>query len=893
MDPVKTLVRDVVCNMEVNPETARASAEYAGRKYYFCCPHCAERFKADPEKYLSPAQPEQMQGSAHAAPGTVVDPVCGMHVDPQKARGSAEHQGKQYFFCSKGCEQKFTAEPDRYTTSKPASPGLVTLGGIAPAKKAPPPAAGIKAASIKKDQPPAGKGTLVYLCPMCPDVRETRNVPCPSCGMALEPQRIEYTCPMHPEIVRDQPGSCPICGMALEPRVIAGVHEEDDSELRAMTRRFWVGVVLSIPLLLLSMGSMVPGNPFQALPAGLLQWLQLALATPVVLWGGWPFFQRGWASLVNRHLNMFTLIALGTGTAYLYSVVATVAPGIFPQTFQTHGGIVEVYFETSAIIVTLVLLGQVLELRARRQTSSAIRALLDLSPKKARRLRPDGTDEEISLDQVGAGDRLRVRPGDHVPVDGAVEEGSSAVDESMITGESIPVEKAPGAKVIGGTVNQTGSFVMRAEKLGSETLLAQIVRMVSEAQRSRAPIQSLADKVSGYFVPAVVLVAVASFISWGIFGPDPRLAHALVNAVAVLIIACPCALGLATPMAIMVGTGRGAHAGVLVKNAEALEKMEKVDTLVLDKTGTLTEGKPRLTGVLATGGTAELDLLLMVAAVERSSEHPLAAAIVKGAEERGLKVGSAQKFESLTGQGVSGEVEGRQVLVGNASLLKTRGIDAGPVEAQAEALLRKGQTVMLAAIDGKAAGLISVADTIKPSTREAITSLRQSGLHLVMLTGDNRTTAEAIARDLGIEEFEAEVLPDKKAEVVKKFQAQGRIVAMAGDGVNDAPALAQANVGIAMGTGTDVAMETGDITLIKGDLRAIVRARNLSRATMRNIRQNLFFAFIYNLLGVPIAAGILYPFFGLLLQPVFAAAAMSFSSVSVIGNSLRLRQVRL
>ncbi|HWS18792.1 MAG TPA: copper-translocating P-type ATPase, partial [Candidatus Elarobacter sp.] len=622
-------------------------------------------------------------------------------------------------------------------------------------------------------------------------------------------------------------------------------------------------------------------------------WLQLALATPVVLWGGWPFFQRGWASIINRHLNMFTLIAMGTGTAYVFSVIATLAPGIFPASFLGHSGRPEVYFEVSAFIVTLVLLGQVLELRARRQTGSAIKALLDLSPKMARRLRVDGSDDEIPLEHVQRGDRLRVRPGDRVPVDGTVEEGSSAVDESMITGESMPVEKTTGVKVVGGTVNQTGSFVMRAEKLGSETLLAQIVRMVAEAQRSRAPIQSLADKVSGYFVPAVLLVAVLTFIVWAVWGPEPRFAYALVNAVAVLIIACPCALGLATPMAVMVGAGRGARAGVLVRNAEALEIMEKVDTLVLDKTGTLTEGKPRLTQIIATESFSENDVLGLVAGLERSSEHPLAAAIVNAAEVRGLKLSVAASFESLTGKGVIGRVEGREVAVGNAALFATRQISAQYLLARADELRHQGQTVMLAAIDGKPAGLISVADPIKSSALEAVASLKRSGLRLVMLTGDNRATAEAVAKQLGIAEFEAEVLPENKLAIVKRLQSEGRVIAMAGDGVNDAPALARADVGIAMGTGTDVAMESGDITLIKGDLNALMRARNLSRATMSNIRQNLFFAFIYNLLGVPIAAGVLYPFTGLLLQPVFAAAAMSFSSVSVIANALRLRRAKL
>jgi Cu+-exporting ATPase len=826
---------------------------------------------------------EEMSGTMKSAPNTVRDPVCGMYVDPVKSRGSSEHKGQTYYFCSPLCLERFNADPEKYLSPKPPPSQLVQLGEIGPAAHK----AGATPDQISQ------KGTITFVCPMDPEVREAKPGACPKCGMALEPETVEYTCPMHPEIIRDGPGNCPICGMALEPRVAAGVHAEDDSELRSMQRRLWVGVVLSIPLLAISMGGMAAGNLMHNLPAGWMNWLQLLLATPVVLWGGWPFFQRGWASLVNRHLNMFTLIAMGTGTAYIFSVIATVVPGIFPASFLGHGGRPEVYFESAAIIVTLVLLGQVLELRARRQTSSAIKALLDLNPKTARRVHADGADEEIPLDHVQRGDRLRVRPGDRIPVDGIVEEGSSAVDESMITGESMPVEKAPGAKVVGGTVNQTGSFIMWAEKLGSETLLAQIVRMVAEAQRSRAPIQSLADKVSGYFVPAVLLVAVLTFIVWAIWGPEPRFAYALVNAVAVLIIACPCALGLATPMAVMVGTGHGARAGVLVRNAEALESMEKVDTLVLDKTGTLTEGKPRMTSILATGGISQIDLLLLVAAVEKLSEHPVAAAIVKEAEQRQLKIPSADKFQSFTGQGVAGEVLGRQIAVGTTDFLTGRGIDLSPILLQAQTFSQKGQTVVLAAVNGKAAGVIAVADPIKPSAREAVASLKRSGLRLVMLTGDNRATAEAVAKQLGIAEFEAEVLPENKLAIVKRLQSEGRVVAMAGDGVNDAPALARADVGIAMGTGTDVAMESGDITLIKGDLNALMRARNLSRATMSNIRQNLFFAFIYNLLGVPIAAGVLYPFTGLLLQPVFAAAAMSFSSVSVIANALRLRRAKL
>ncbi|HEY2912679.1 MAG TPA: heavy metal translocating P-type ATPase [Candidatus Angelobacter sp.] len=820
------------------------------------------------------------------------DPVCNMNVDPATAAGSSEYRGQTYYFCSLGCVKRFNGDPEKYLASKPSAAGvpksqMVHIGSIIPAPAAAPPPT-----KPELDQS-RGKGTVTYVCPMDPEVRESKPGACPKCGMALEQETVEYTCPMHPEIVRNGPGSCPICGMALEPRVAAGIQPEDNSELHSMQLRFWVGGALSLPLLAISMGGMAAGSPLHNLPVGWMEWLQLALATPVVLWGGWPFFQRGWASLVNRHLNMFTLIAMGTGTAYLFSLIATLVPGIFPPSFLGHGGRPEVYFESAAIIVTLVLLGQVLELRARRQTSSAIKALLNLNPKTARRLRPDGSDEEIPVEHIKRGDRLRVRPGDRVPVDGVVEEGNSAVDESMITGESMPVEKLSGAKVVGGTVNQTGSFIMRAEKLGSETLLAQIVRMVAEAQRSRAPIQSLADKVSGYFVPAVLLVAVLAFVAWAIWGPEPRFAYALVNAVAVLIIACPCALGLATPMAVMVGTGRGAHAGVLVRNAEALELMERVDTLVLDKTGTLTEGKPRMTSILSTSGVTQVDLLLLVAAVEKLSEHPVAAAIVREAEQRKLKLPQAVNFQSFTGQGVAGEVLGRKILVGTPDFLAGMGVDTAPISLQAETLRNQGQTVVLAAMDGKAAGVIAVADPIKSSARDAVDALKQSGLRLVMLTGDNRATAESIAKQLGIIEFEAEVLPEQKLAIIKKLQSEGRTVAMAGDGVNDAPALAQANVGIAMGTGTDVAMESGDITLIKGDLNALMRARNLSRVTMRNIRQNLFFAFIYNLLGVPIAAGVLYPFTGLLLQPIFAAAAMSFSSVSVIANALRLRRANL
>jgi Cu+-exporting ATPase len=704
--------------------------------------------------------------------------------------------------------------------------------------------------------------------------------------------RTQWTCPMHPQIVRDARGTCPICGMALEPRTVAA-DDGADAELIDMTRRFWIGLVLTLPLLAFVMGDMLPGQPLRHLiPGRVSAWLQFVLATPIVLWAGWPFFERGWASIVNRSLNMFTLIALGTGMAYVYSVAGTVAPGLFPDSFRTHGSEVGLYFEAAAVITVLVLLGQVLELRARSQTSSAIKALLNLAPPTARRIRPDGSEEDVPLEAVQVGDRVRVRPGERVPVDGAVLEGVSAVDESMVTGESIPVEKVPGSRMTGGTVNQTGSFVIRAERVGSETLLARIVQMVSEAQRTRAPIQRLADEVSAWFVPAVVVIAVLTFIGWTLWGPEPRLAYGLVNAVAVLIIACPCALGLATPMSIMVGTGRGALAGVLIKNAEALELMEKVDTLIVDKTGTLTEGKPRLLTVVAVG-IAEGDVLRLAASLEMASEHPLAAAIVSGAKDRGIVITPAAEFRSVTSKGVVGSVDGSRVALGNRRLMQDENVALGDLAERAEMLREDGHTVMFLAVNGRAAGAVGVADPIKPSTPEALNMLRAAGVRVVMVTGDNRTTAQAVARNLGITEVEADVLPEQKIAVVKRLQAEGRIVAMAGDGVNDAPALAQAQVGIAMGTGTDVAMESAAITLVKGDLRGIVRAGRLSRATMRNIRQNLFFAFVYNALGVPVAAGVLYPVVGLLLSPIIASAAMTFSSVSVIANALRLRRVEL
>ncbi len=824
-------------------------------------------------------------GSAAAGTGgtTVKDPICGMDVDPARAAGSAERDGQTYYFCSRHCLEKFLSLKDKplAVAQTPAPPsGLGATGR---------PAA-----------PATPKQAVLYACPMDPEVRRSAPGACPKCGMALEPMtpaapatRTQYTCPMHPEVVRDAPGACPICGMALEPQTTAAV-EEGNPELREMSRRFWVSLVLTLPVLALAMSEMLPGQPLQhLLSSGVITWIELILATPVVLWGGKPFFERGWASVVNRSPNMFTLIAIGTGTAYGYSLIASLFPGIFPASFRDAEGHVALYFEAAAVIATLVLLGQVLELRARSKTSSAIKALLGLAPKTARRLRGDGADEDVPLEQIVPSDKLRVRPGEKVPVDGVVLEGSSAVDESMVTGEPIPNEKGAGSRVTGGTVNGTGSFVMRAERVGSETLLAQIVRMVSEAQRSRAPIQRLADVVSSYFVPTVVLAAVVTFILWSLFGPQPRLATALVNAVAVLIVACPCALGLATPMAIMVGTGRGATAGVLIKNAEALEILEKVDTVVVDKTGTLTEGKPRLASVVALPGQDENELLSLAASLERSSEHPLAAAIIAAAEQKKLRTYEAKEFQSHTGRGVSGNVDGHHVVMGNAKLFDELQIDSSPLASKAEELRKNGQTVMYIAVDGRAAGLLGVADPIKPSTPEAIQLLHAAGVRIVMLTGDSRVTADAVAKALAIDEVIAEVLPDQKIEVVKRLQAEGRIVAMAGDGINDAPALAQAQVGIAMGTGTDVAMASAGVTLVKGDLRGIARARRLSRGTMRNIRQNLFFAFFYNALGVPIAAGVLYPFFGWLLSPMIASAAMAFSSVSVISNALRLRKLAL
>jgi Cu+-exporting ATPase len=809
------------------------------------------------------------EGGRQIQPMKAKDPVCGMTVDPGRSLRH-EHEGKSYFFCNPRCLEKFRAAPQKYTEPM-----------------------GHTVAGASSSQPTS----TVYICPMHPEVRQPEPGTCPKCGMALEPdialaavRRIEYVCPMHPQIVRDAPGFCPICGMALEPRTVTA-EAAPNPELADMTRRFWIGLALTIPLLLLDMGGHFLN--LHRIPAGLANWLQLVLATPVVLWAGWPFFVRGWYSVVHRSLNMFTLIAMGTGVAWTYSLVATVAPGVFPPGFRAASGSVAVYFEAAAVITVLVLLGQVLELRARQRTGSAIRALLDLTPKTARRVGTDGQDEEVPLEAVVVGDRLRVRPGEKVPVDGVVLEGKSAVDESMVTGESMPVTKGPSDKVVGGTMNQSGSFVMGAARVGRETMLAQIVAMVASAQRSRAPIQRLADRVAAWFVPAVMAVAALAFLGWSLGGPKPALAYATVAAVSVLIIACPCALGLATPMSIMVGVGRGAQTGVLVKNAEALERLEKVDTLVLDKTGTLTEGKPKVIAIAVIDRIAENEVLRLAASLERDSEHPLAAAVVRAAEERKLSLADSHDFEARAGKGVVGTVEGRRVAVGTSLLLAEVGIPDGPLQAEAEVLRREGATVVFAAVDGKRVAVIAIADPVKATAPEAIRTLAADGIRVVMLTGDNRITAEAVARRLGIAEVQAEVLPEHKAKVIEQLRREGRAVAMAGDGVNDAPALAAADVGIAMGTGTDVAIESADVTLLKGDPMGIVRARRLSRATMRNIRQNLFFAFVYNAAGVPIAAGVLYPAFGILLSPTFAAAAMALSSVSVVGNALRLRMARL
>ncbi|WP_257167557.1 heavy metal translocating P-type ATPase [Bradyrhizobium sp. SRS-191] len=831
-------VKDPVCGMSVDPATAKHRFEHDGQTFHFCSAGCRTKFAGDPAKYLAPAAAATNAGACcgdhdyhahdHDA-AKVIDPVCGMSVDPATSKHRFDHQGHTFHFCSAGCRTKFAADPAKYLD-----------------KREPPP------------EMPAG--TI-------------------------------YTCPMHPEIRQEGPGTCPICGMALEPDVIS-LDDAPNPELADMSRRFWIGAVLAAPVVVLEMGGHLVGGHGLIDPV-LSNWIQLALATPVVLWAGWPFFVRGWQSVQTRNLNMFTLIAMGTGVAYVYSVIATLMPQAFPPAFRGHGGSVAVYFEAASVITILVLLGQVLELRAREATSGAIKALLQLAPKTARRLDADGNDHEVEIAELAVGDRLRVRPGEKVPVDGVILEGRSSLDESLVTGESMPVTKDEGERVIAGTLNQTGSFVMRADKVGRETLLSQIVQMVADAQRSRAPIQRLADQVAGWFVPTVIAAAITAFVAWYAFGPEPRFAFGLVAAVSVLIIACPCALGLATPMSIMVGVGRGAQAGVLIKSAEALERLEKVDTLVVDKTGTLTEGKPKVTSIVTADGVDEAEALQLAASVERASEHPLAEAIVRHAAERKIKLADVKGFDAPTGKGARGEVDGKAIALGNPTYLASLGIITDTLGVESKRLREDGATVITMAVDGKPAALFAIADPIKASTPDALKALAADGIKVIMLTGDNRTTATAVARKIGITEVEAEVLPEQKSAVVARLRASGKVVAMAGDGVNDAPALAAADVGIAMGTGTDVAMESAGVTLLQGDLGGIARARKLSAAVMSNIRQNLFFAFIYNAAGIPIAAGILYPVFGILLSPIIAAAAMSLSSVSVVGNALRLRATSL
>ncbi|MDA0335816.1 MAG: heavy metal translocating P-type ATPase [bacterium] len=824
--------RDPVCGMDVAIDAETPRHDHGGTLYYFCCDGCRAAFAAEPEKFLQQEAPAHGSCCHDDEPAAGhLDPVCGMTVLPEAAAGTYEHAGQTYYFCGTNCLKKFAADPAGW------------LAGSATAETAPPGA--------------------------------------------------EYTCPMHPEVRQIGPGTCPDCGMALEPSVVT-LSDGEDPELIDMRRRLWISAALALPVLVLAMGDHIPGNPVNNwLSHAGNTWLQFALATPVVLWGGWPFFARAWQSVYNRSPNMFTLIGIGVGAAFGYSVVAALMPDIFPASFRGHGGLVAVYFEAAAVIIALVQLGQVLELKARSRTSSALKALLGLVPPTTLRLGDDGTEEEIPLEQVQVGMRLRVRPGDSIPVDGDVVDGHSSVDESMVSGEPLPVEKIVGMGVTGGTVNGTGTLVIEAQRVGADTLLSRIVQMVADAQRSRAPIQRVADRVAAWFVPAVVLSAVLTFVVWAAVGPEPAMAYALVNAVAVLIIACPCALGLATPMSIMVGTGRGAGAGVLIRNAEALEILEKVDTVVVDKTGTLTQGRPEVVAVEVIGGMTADEIVRLAASLERGSEHPLAAAVVAAAATRQLELVSPSDFESITGMGVRGMIDGRRVALGNAALFAAEGIDVAALQERAVALREEGQTVVSVAVDGQLAGLLGVADPIKDSTPEAIRMLHDAGLRIVMLTGDNEVTARAVARELGIDDVVADVLPEGKSAVIERLQAEGRIVAMAGDGINDAPALARAHVGIAMGTGTDVAMESAGITLVQGDLRGIARARRLSRGTMRNIRQNLFFAFAYNSLGVPVAAGILYPFFGILLSPILASAAMTFSSVSVISNALRLRRLKL
>ncbi len=847
---------DPVCGMEVK-EGSPHSAEHDGHLWHFCSAHCVKKFKSEPEQFT-------------------MDPVCGMHVKPESSH-RIKHDEKSYRFCSKKCLDKFSEDPLSYVKKDHVCEHHHATG----------------------THHPANGPEAMFFCPMCPGQEQKGPGICKQCGMALEAmatpqlaQKTEYVCPMHPEVVSDVPGSCPKCGMALEPRTVTG--EEENPELIDMTRRFRISTALAVPLFLLAMvADLAPGW----LPGGFsmhaVQWTEFVLATPVVLWGGWPFFERFALSIKTWNLNMFTLVGLGVSVAWIYSVVALLLPEIFPPLMRMEDGLVNVYFEAAAVITALVLLGQVLELRARSRTNEAIKLLLGMAPKTARRIHADGSETDVPMEEVQAGDILRIRPGEKVPVDGVVTEGEGHVDESMVTGEPLPVEKFVGEKLIGATVNGNGSLLMRAEKVGADTLLSQIVNMVAEAQRSRAPIQKMADTVAGYFVPAVVGAALITFAVWFFVGPQPRLAHAIINAVAVLIIACPCALGLATPISIMVGTGRGATVGVLIKNAGALEIMEKVTMVVVDKTGTVTEGKPALTTVRATGSMTEDEVLRLAASIERASEHPLAEAIVRAAATQTLELQRVENFSAVVGKGVRATVAGRSILLGNAKLMQDNGIDTDASQAEVEEHQRGGETVMYVVADGRLAGLLGVSDPIKASTPDAIKALHGEGIEVMMLTGDNHNTAAAVAAKLGIDRFEADVLPEGKAAVVKKLQDEGWIVAMAGDGINDAPALAQAHVGIAMGTGTDVAMESAGVTLVKGELTGIVRARRLSRATMRNIRQNLFFAFIYNSVGVPIAAGVLYPVFGLLLSPVIAAAAMSFSSVSVITNALRLRKAKL
>ncbi len=846
---------DPVCGMTVTDDS-KFHTVHQDTTYHFCSENCLHKFEKNPSEYLK-------------VPDELHDPVCGMTVTDD-SKFHIVHQDTTYHFCSENCLHKFEKNPDEYLHKKPQQ----------------------EAANDVDDN-------ATYTCPMHPEIEQTGPGVCPKCGMALEPKGVpvvatktQYTCPMHPEIIQDEPGTCPKCGMALEAVTVEA--DEDTSELDYMSKRFWISAVLAIPVLISAMAAEFwPEAMAEIINPSLRQWIEMIVSAPVVIWGGWIFYVRAIQSVITRNLNMFTLIGLGVSVAYTYSVFATVAPGIFPPQVFNDVGVVPVYFEAAAVITTLILLGQVLELRARSQTNAAIKLLLGLAPKTARIVRDDGSEEDIPMEQVQVGDTLRIRPGEKVPVDGKVIEGTSNVDESMVTGEPIPVEKTAGEHLIGATVNGTGSLLMKAEKVGADTLLSQIVQMVADAQRSRAPIQKLVDLVSGYFVPVVVVIAIITFIVWSMWGPEPAIAYAVINSVAVLIIACPCALGLATPMSIMVGTGRGAMMGVLFKNAEALEVLRSVDTLVVDKTGTLTEGKPRLVAVQSEPGFDDDNILRLAASLEKASEHPLAEAIVKGANDKGIELAQTEDFQSVTGMGVTGKVEGKMIALGNITLMQSLKVDVGNLPQIADVQRAEGQTVMLLSIDNKAAGLIGVADPIKETTPKAIADLHTEGVEVVMLTGDNHTTAKAVADKLNIDRVEAEVLPDQKANIVKQLQAMGKVVAMAGDGINDAPALAQAQVGIAMGTGTDVAMESAGVTLVKGDLVGIVRARRLSRATMRNIRQNLFFAFVYNTAGVPVAAGVLYPVFGILLSPIIAAAAMSFSSVSVITNALRLRGTKL